>query len=344
MESTIFVGGFEAVRGLAITATENYVANATDGLTILDPDGTLQGSETETFRGKTIACLGGTVYVAGTDIETNAATLLVLDMSVPTDPVIVGELSFGLAASFEDLAFDSVRSLLVLTTGSGRDLLTVDVSNPAFPTQLDTLDTGGDARGVALSGNNAYIANGFSGLLVADVSNPSALSIAGSNAFPGLTALDVAVGGNFAYVADLAGRFLVFDVSTPTPVFRTGRTLTGSVYHAALTGSTAAFISRDSTTDFLEIADVSSPLSPLVQSTTSVGSFDTGRGLALSGSRAYVANGAAGLKILDISIPTAPGLLAVGTTVGEADAVGLDLPQVCVADTPGTVSLFDLSP
>jgi hypothetical protein len=60
-------------------------------------------------------------------------------------------------------------------------LQVIDVSNPADPQRVGGYDTSGEARGVAVSGNYAYVAArsgvhapmGDAGLQVIDVSNPA---------------------------------------------------------------------------------------------------------------------------------------------------------------------------
>ncbi|MDP6796866.1 MAG: hypothetical protein QGG33_03490, partial [Candidatus Krumholzibacteria bacterium] len=64
-----------------------------------------------------------------------------------------------------------------------------------------SVDTPGTARSVAVSGNYAYVADGYSGLQIVDVSDPAAPLIIGSVDTPD-TAFGVAVAGNYAYVAD----------------------------------------------------------------------------------------------------------------------------------------------
>ena len=73
-------------------------------------------------------------------------------------------------------------------------------------------------HGVAVSGNYAYVADGF-GLQVVDISMPDSPALVGEVATPG-AARGVAVAGNYAYVADgstlLNGLGLqVIDISLP---------------------------------------------------------------------------------------------------------------------------------
>jgi hypothetical protein len=57
------------------------------------------------------------------------------------------------------------------------------VSNPANPRPAGGYDTSGDAYGVAVLGNYAYVADGGAGLQVIDVSN-TAMRIRGSSTGP----------------------------------------------------------------------------------------------------------------------------------------------------------------
>jgi hypothetical protein len=91
-------------------------------------------------------------------------------------------------------------------------LVVVDVSNPAAPAITGTLDTPGTARGVAVAGSYAYVADQGAALQVISVANPAAPTLAGSAAIPGCQA--VAVAGSFAYVVDGAA-LQVVDVSDP---------------------------------------------------------------------------------------------------------------------------------
>ncbi len=72
------------------------------------------------------------------------------------------------------------------------------------PAIYSSLNTSGNAQGVAVSGTLAYLADGIS-LQVVDVSTPQSPAIIGTAGTTG--AVDVVVAGTVAYVADgIAGR------------------------------------------------------------------------------------------------------------------------------------------
>src|SRR5688572_63798 len=84
--------------------------------------------------------------------------------------------------------------------GDGSSLEVVDISNPASPAIIGSVETPGFGQDVAVAATHAYIAGGNSGLQVVDISNPASPAIVGSVDTPG-EAADVAVLGDHAYVA-----------------------------------------------------------------------------------------------------------------------------------------------
>ena len=86
------------------------------------------------------------------------------------------------------------------------------------PEFVGSVDTPGYARGVAVSGDFAHVADEAEGLRVIDVSSPSTPVEVGFADTPG-NARGVEVSGGYAYVADGNSGLRVIDVSTPsTPV------------------------------------------------------------------------------------------------------------------------------
>jgi hypothetical protein len=75
--------------------------------------------------------------------------------------------------------------------------------------------------GVAVSGNFAYVADGWTGLRIINVSNPQSPFEAGYYDTPG-RAWSVAVSGNFAYVADDYDGLRIINVSNPQSPFEAG--------------------------------------------------------------------------------------------------------------------------
>ena len=108
---------------------------------------------------------------------------------------------------------------------------------------------------VAVEDGYAYVAAQDSGLLIFDVSDPSAPVLAASVDTPGL-AMGVAVAASRAYVADDAAGLQVIDVSSPTSPSLMGVVNTpGRAWDVAISGSHAYVADR---LGGLQVVDLSS--------------------------------------------------------------------------------------
>ena len=169
--------------------------------------------------------------------------------------------------------------------------------------KLGSYDTPDYARGVAISGTTAYVADDEMGLQIIDVSDPENPSLFGSYNTPGY-AKGVAIYGTTAYVADRYS-LQIIDVSDPeNPSLLGSYNTPGYARGVAISGTTAYVADGYSG---LQIIDVSDPENPSL-----LGSYDTpdrARGVAISGTTAYVADENSGLQIIDISEPENPYLL-----------------------------------
>jgi hypothetical protein len=84
-------------------------------------------------------------------------------------------------------------------------------------------DTDGVARGVTVSGDHAFVADGASGLVVIDISDPAAPTLSGSYDTEG-AARGVTFSGHHAFVASGASGLQVIDVRDPlTPLLAGSR-------------------------------------------------------------------------------------------------------------------------
>ena len=218
------------------------------------------------------------------------------------------------------------------TTGGGRLQLFL------FPVLLGTYDTPGNARAVAISGTVAYVADGASGLMILNVTNPASPTLLGSYNTPG-SAWSVAVSGTRAYVADGATGLVILNVTNPaSPTLLGSYNTPGDARAVALSG-TVAYVADGASG--LEILNVSSPASP-----TLLGSYDTpgnAWSVVISGTRAYVADGATGLVILNVSNLASPALLGSYNTPGDARAVAISGTVAYVADGVSGLEILNVS-
>ena len=79
----------------------------------------------------------------------------------------------------------SIVTLLIVMVMAGSNAGADCIDYRNYMPTIGSLDTPGEARGIALSGTVAYLADGPSGLQVIDVSNPASPMILGSVDTPG---------------------------------------------------------------------------------------------------------------------------------------------------------------
>jgi hypothetical protein len=218
-------------------------------------------------------------------------------------------------------------------------LRVVDVSDPTSPTLVGSYNTTGLSRGVAVSGNYAYVADdGAGGVQVIDISNPSSPLRVGSYDTRGY-ASGIAVAGDYAYVADETYGLLVLDISNPPHADSAGSYDTpGGAIDVEISGDYAYVADRLSG---LCVVDISDPTNP-----TFAGSYDTpdyALGVAVDGDYAYVADHSTGIVVLDISTPSSPALAGSYDTPGYAYGVTVSGDYAYVADEAQGIWVLNIS-
>jgi hypothetical protein len=165
-----------------------------------------------------LAIHGDHLYVAGEVAGSRCRPdggFRVLDAS---DPAGVREVG-GLDVDFGALADAVVEGDLAYVAG-WTGLLIIDVSDPTEPAVAGSHYTPGSARSVAVLGSrppahaHAYVADGFFGLRMLDVSTPTATVDEGSYGISTVTR-DAAAGDGHIYVTNDAEGLWVLDVATP---------------------------------------------------------------------------------------------------------------------------------
>jgi hypothetical protein len=169
----------------------------------------------------------------------------------------------------------------------------------------------------ALSGGYAFTSSPF---VVYDVRNPLAPTVVTS--IHPVGGNDVAVYGNYLYQVGIDVN--VVDVSDPRApvVINTGTIPAGSATKIAISGSFLFVASANVmgyTANELRIYSLVNPAAPALVATLPLPYAPSD--VAVSGSTAYLADGTGGLRIVDISVPSAPheiAALAVGNARGVA--------------------------
>jgi len=193
-----------------------------------------------TYRGLTTM---GNYLIAFTPDKPNGVghDVVVIDISNIYSMVKVGDIDIP--------NFDAYRGYVLgtkvyVTSQTSPDVYAVDLANPAAPVVLGKVTVGGNAGGIGVIKNDAFVAAGSAGLVDVDISNPAALTIAGASSTTG-TAYDVALQSPYAYVANDLGLAIVPITTAPqiepsrVSMSLNGATLTLTGGPRSITGSGA---------------------------------------------------------------------------------------------------------
>jgi hypothetical protein len=284
--------------------------------------------------------------------------LRVVDVSTPSAPAEVG--FYDTPGEARDVAVAGQYAYVADAGDAAAGLRVVDVSTPSAPVEVGALTGWGSAYAVGIAGEYAFVAVWF-GLLIVDVSTPSTPTLAGFCDYDTLGGTyDVAVAGAYAYaVAGYAG-LRVVDVSNPSAPVEVGvYDLADDASCLAVAGA-YAYVADDYAG--LRVVDVSAPSVP-----AEMGLCDTPWFVAsvavdpaalredAAGGYAYVADAYAGLRVVDVSVPSVPievgaydtgaqtwAVAIAGNYAFVADENGLRVVNVSTPSAPAEVGSYDM--
>jgi hypothetical protein len=256
----------------------------------------------------------------------------IVDVSDPTNPIILdgykirtrgniaGQQAIGWGAQYltGGLSYESNRLYIATWFNNGDALEIWDVAEPKEPFRLGTwhpeepVDI--EPRAVDVQGDYAYIAAGYHGLRVVDVSDPANPTEVGfCQPLPEEESFAMSflkVQGDYVYATvsgyDAIG-FWVFDVSDPTNPTDVGFVHWGYLKALDVAGA-YAYVGEDTGgSGWMRVYDISDPTNPTMITKIWAGNV---KGVAVYGDYAYV-TGTYGtpsdaLRIFDISDPTNP--------------------------------------
>jgi len=131
----------------------------------------------------------------------------ILDISDPTDPVRLSSLYGGDPV---DITFDGPLAYVAATSR----LFVFDITDPAAPIELGQVYTADRTTGIANSGSTVYVAIDYNGLEAFDVTDPTNPTSLGVTATTG-HATDVAANGDLVYVSSANFGVQAFNASDP---------------------------------------------------------------------------------------------------------------------------------
>ncbi|MFZ2633065.1 MAG: hypothetical protein WA081_08375 [Desulfosalsimonadaceae bacterium] len=223
-------------------------------------------------------------------------------------------------------------------------------SDPAAPDEfhmapVSYFETPGAASGMSLSGNRVYVADGNSGLLIVDITDLTKPAAAGTFAASG--AHSVTALGTIAFVSDAEAGLRRIDAANPSALAVTHRFDSPSDADGVFVdGDLAYTVDNDGPDEGLRIIRLSDTGdNRLVGFCKTPG--NAGR-VQVKGDFAYIADGPAGLTVIDVTDPAAPARITTASgSPAVQNAVDIHIPAdgdiAYLADASGQVIVFDLT-
>ncbi len=225
-----------------------------------------------------------------------------------------------------------------------KELVILDVSDPANPAWIGELAPGGSIYSVNLAGDLAYISTS-EGTVIMDLSDPAHPAQRSDRLCinPSTCAYYIgSVVGNLAYLVEIGRDVHVWDVSNLGSPVSLGYVLfDGAIGDFQVVGNLGYLLVHHDSGWGLEVIDLSNPgkLVRLGGQTINGWAED----VEVVGPFAYVAASGAGLRVFDVSNPTAPSFVGAFDTSGLAAGVQLAGNLACVADGFAGLQVIDVS-
>jgi hypothetical protein len=254
----------------------------------------------------------------------------------------------------------------VAYTGNGAYVSLIDVSAPEAPTEISRVLLPSTVQGLFVNESYAYVADGFSGAVIVDISDQNNPSIVGSfetenycfnifaegdlmflaNGDNGLqivdisnpanpfeissldyTANDVFVVDNYMYLAHDYRGILIYDISTPANPLLTGMFTENTLGYDVWVEGNYAYLGDSNGLIIIDISDKTNPVEK-----SSVQIRRSTQDIFFNGGIVYLASQANGLNVIDATNPESPALLSNFDTDGYSEGVWQSGDNAFVAD------------
>jgi hypothetical protein len=220
--------------------------------------------------------------------------------------------TFPTASTCAGIAIDGPYAYLAV---QGAGVQIVDLTDPAQPQEIKTVNTPGEAYDVCVNGQVAWVADGSAGIRALNVAVKSnAVSIASLDTVG--TSLGVTLEGTNLFVCDGPNGLLIFDVKNPAQILPVGSyNSPGTAYKIALKEGYGYLADG---TNGMEVIDVSNRSNPKRMQGVYTGGDC--RAAVAYGDLLYVSDANNGVSLWDLRAPALPTRVA-GNSVMEAWAI-----------------------
>lgn len=334
--------GLEAVRNIRDNDFAN-LSNGTYGLSISGGKWTLVGvSDTTEIFNRTITIstpstdrfqVTSNVTWSGTTQRAGSVSLVsylnnwrktvavIGDWTNPNTSISTLDLSGGTTG----FKIQVQGSYAYIIRSGANNFTVINISNPASPTVVGSLNLVGTLNNLAVSGNYAYVvgADNNSELQVVDITNPASPTLAGTfNAAGNADALGIYVSGSYAYMVRATSanyEFAIINITTPGSPSISGSLEFASNINDVVVSGNYAYMATSSTTSELFIADITNKSSPASLTTLNLTGTSSALAIDIYGTKLAMGSGSL-LYVVDITTPSTPsqtGSVSLGGTVND---------------------------
>jgi len=267
MMAPILAGSFDAPdkpRDIILHGDLGYVASYGEGILVLD----VTDAPSPEIVGNAPVYLPEKIETSGDHLYSiSDRSLTMFDISDHGLPVQTGP-SLYISSECTDMA---VSGNLVFITVGDEGLKVIDTTEVIPMTVIGSVDTWGHANGISITGDIACIADGSSGLVIVEISDPTAPAII-DRPYAIDFATDVVIDDDLAYVAHRTG-LSVADIGDPSATILVAYIdIVGGARQIAIHGSLLYL----SSLEYLSVVDVTDPQAPVLLGTMETGYVSNG--------------------------------------------------------------------
>ncbi|MBY9002128.1 MAG: hypothetical protein KGD64_14505 [Candidatus Heimdallarchaeota archaeon] len=209
--SSFNIGDLSATSGIVTDGKYVYIADARDGLLIIDisnPNEPILTGYYNSSLAESVTVNDGIAYIADA-----FDGLVVVNVTDPTAPTLLAELPLGNSRGV------FLRESLLYVVDGTVPFKIFNISNPESPQVVGSLDISSWVDGLDIEGNYAYLATRQRGMVVVDIEDPTSLSIVGELSSEGDIVFSsvrrIKVEGDCAYLAASYSGLIILNISDP---------------------------------------------------------------------------------------------------------------------------------
>ncbi len=170
----------------------------------------------------------------------------------PSHPVLI----YGYSPEYTSIEAVAIKNNKAYFTAHEQGIIIYDISNPGHPTFISQITGFTNAWDIKISGNYAYIADGYGGLVVLDLTSPETIV---GRAGEGIIVQDISIENTLAFLAAGTQGVEIFDITVPTnPQLINTIDTNGSAFKVSVKNNYLGVASWN----LIELYDVSDPLNP----------------------------------------------------------------------------------